>query len=661
METTQTPQQTAPARPRSSLYKKISKRLLAAGVLPLLVLTTFSLFLLLFVYRASNQSFEQALIDFRQEEVDRFVTETADTFRIFVDAKLLQAQDGVLTSAQQEQLIVNLMDIKVVREDTDGDGNPEAYPTLNDIAFLHTHTGDALPVGSETARCIKDLAVDPPYRCAIAGSRTPGDIPLRDRSDDPAFLAGIDPERTTYVGDILWEENVPSVVVSVPMRSRISGREVTVAVVAGELQLDSLQEQLAGAGFGESGVFYIADRSGRVIASSRGVSDRGRDVREALGFVPEEGARIIPAALAEGQAFTLGSRLDADGDGEADWWLVAEWPVRDAFFPLITILLVAIPLLLLLLSVVAFLGIRLSRAIVQPIREVQQGAKRIGAGDFSQRLALHTDDELEELGEALNQMSDDLARFEQVRIAETRAQSLAVAVAKEHELEEEKDTLLSTASHQFRTPVTVLNWNIDLLKTMQLPKEAAPLLEGLSEHSKNLATIAADLLNATAFGAGYRAMPDAQPVDTSRIFNEALERFASELKRKRIAVIWELPPTPTLIRGSYAALRIALEHLVSNAVIYTPEDGQVVLRSKAPEGGLVALEVQDTGIGIPVDEQKHLFDAFFRASTAITMKNVGTGLGLYIVRNIVQGHGGEVRVTSAPGSGTTVTVLLPAP
>jgi signal transduction histidine kinase len=592
--------------------------------------------------------------------VDRFVTETADTFRIFVDADLLRRQGGVLEEEQQEQLIVNMMDIKVVREDRDGDGEAEAYPTLNDLAFLHTHIGDDTPVGTETARCVKDTSLDPPFRCSIAGLRPNDAVPLRDRADDPAFLAGIDPERDTYIGEIIWEEQTPSVVLSVPVRSRVSGEEVTAAVVVGELQLDPLQEQLDGAGFGDEGIFYIADRQGRVIASSRGVEDRGRDVSAELALVPETGARIVDAALAEGQALTLGSRFDADGNGTVDWWLVAEWPVRDAFYPLITVLFVAIPMAFLLLSVVAFLGIRLSRAIVTPIRTVQEGARRIGQGDFSQRLDLHTNDELEELGHALNEMSDDLARLQQVRVAETRAQALAVAVEKEHELEEEKDTLLATASHQFRTPVTALNWNIDLLKTMQLPEQAAPLLEGLAEHSKNLATIASDLLNATAFGAGYRAEPDQAPVDTTRAFTEAAERFTKEFTKKNITVTWELPDAPVLIRGSFAAVRIALEHLVSNAAIYTPEGGTVTLRIRPSEAGMVALEAQDTGIGIPEEEQKHLFDAFFRASNAITMKNVGTGLGLYIVRNIVVGHGGEVRVASAPGQGTTTTVLLPA-
>jgi signal transduction histidine kinase len=113
------------------------------------------------------------------------------------------------------------------------------------------------------------------------------------------------------------------------------------------------------------------------------------------------------------------------------------------------------------------------------------------------------------------------------------------------------------------------------------------------------------------------------------------------------------------VLGDAAQLERVLLNLLSNAIKFTTDGGRVVVRVRAT-GSTVELEVEDEGIGIPEAEQEHLFLRFFRSSTSQERAIQGTGLGLTIVKSIVEHHGGEIHVRSQSGVGTTFTVRLPA-
>jgi signal transduction histidine kinase len=113
-----------------------------------------------------------------------------------------------------------------------------------------------------------------------------------------------------------------------------------------------------------------------------------------------------------------------------------------------------------------------------------------------------------------------------------------------------------------------------------------------------------------------------------------------------------------MVDGDRSRLAQLLDNLVANAVKFTPGGGRVDLCVRGAEGRAL-IEVADTGIGIPADEQSRLFERFFRASSATEQAIPGTGLGLAIAKAIVQAHGGEIAVESVEGAGTTFRVLLP--
>lgn len=597
----------------STIFRKIFSRLFLAGILPLLAITGAGVTLLYFSYTESNERLEQTLLAQKRSEVDRFIRQTLETFEIFV------GYDADESISQQDQDFLL-------------DGILRSNNELRDVSFIATLGGND-GRGIETARLVRGTTM----------------FTLRSRKDDAAYL--IASQGHAYISGVTWDNAVAYVTIASPVRNK---NGTIVAVLSGELKLTRLQQLFQAASFGNGGTILLLDETGHVLAHSQDASLLNHDAASLP--VREEPFRAILTKKGLSAGEVLASSLPL---ANPRWLFVAEWPVKDAFAPLISFILqIALVGILLIITLLVLATVQ-AREVVRPIRALQQFAQRIGRGEFWKPVQIRTRDELEELGESLTRMANDLARLQEVRSTEVRAQALAQAIEKEHELDEAKDVLLTTASHQFRTPVSVLNWNISLLKNMNLPKEAQDLVGGISEHTANLSMIASDLLNATAFGAGYVAQPGPEPLALGLLLDEAMKRYRQDAEKKALTITREYPELPTAVQGSYGALRILFEALVSNAITYTPQGGSIQAVVQDMQDGTVGVMLRDSGIGIPEKEQEYLFTAFFRASNAIVAKNVGTGLGLFVARNIAVGHGGTIRFASQEGKGSEFIIILP--
>jgi two-component system, OmpR family, sensor histidine kinase SenX3 len=141
------------------------------------------------------------------------------------------------------------------------------------------------------------------------------------------------------------------------------------------------------------------------------------------------------------------------------------------------------------------------------------------------------------------------------------------------------------------------------------------------------------------------------------IVMEALDRSRVDAEAKHIRLVWG-GARGLEVLGNPAQLAVALGNLVENAVTYSSEGTRVAIGVRQVED-LVELTVTDQGIGIPTEEQRRIFERFYRVDPARSRATGGTGLGLSIVKHVVASHGGEIRVWSVPGTGSTFTVLLP--
>lgn len=217
-----------------------------------------------------------------------------------------------------------------------------------------------------------------------------------------------------------------------------------------------------------------------------------------------------------------------------------------------------------------------------------------------------------------------------------------------------KGEFLTVASHQLRTPVTDINWALQSLASDEsLNENAKTIVETALTAGRNLFQVVEDLLDVAKIEEGHFGYKFEQ-VDIVQFINEVLGTVMPMSERAGIKIYFEKPkndlPQPFIDRTK---LSRALDNLIENSVRYNTENGEVIVRvEKVSDGPFLEISVKDTGIGIAPADIDNLFKKFYRASNAVKTQTEGTGLGLYIVKNIVQAHGGKIWVDSEPGRGS---------
>ncbi len=229
----------------------------------------------------------------------------------------------------------------------------------------------------------------------------------------------------------------------------------------------------------------------------------------------------------------------------------------------------------------------------------------------------------------------------------------------EEETQRMKDQIVANVSHELRTPLTAIDGWVHVL----LGEEPGPLTEEqhrflsiVKRNSDRLMRLVGDLLVAGQIEAGKLSL-EVEEVDVAGLARDTAESVAHSAQTKRIALMVHAD-APVLVRGDRQRLGQLLSNLVANAIKFTPDEGSVDIRVRAVDGSC-RIFVSDTGIGIPEADRKHLFERFYRASTATASGINGTGLGLAISKAIAESHGGTLELADVDGPGTVFVVDLP--
>src|SRR5438034_1399078 len=250
-------------------------------------------------------------------------------------------------------------------------------------------------------------------------------------------------------------------------------------------------------------------------------------------------------------------------------------------------------------------------------------------------------------------------------LTEERAQRAALAAdnarlyREAQDASRAKDEFLAVLSHELRTPLTpVLGW-VRMLRTGTLAPEATErALDTVERNTRLQAQLVEDLLDVSRIVAGKLSL-DLRPVALGPIVDAVVEGAAASAVAKSIVVTRRVEPNLPRIDADANRLQQVVANLVSNAVKFTPAGGRVEV-AVARAGDAIRLSVADTGDGLQPEVAPHIFDRFRQADSTITRQHGGLGLGLSIVRHIVERHGGTVQATSdGPGRGSTFTVMLP--
>jgi two-component system OmpR family sensor kinase len=274
---------------------------------------------------------------------------------------------------------------------------------------------------------------------------------------------------------------------------------------------------------------------------------------------------------------------------------------------------------------------------------VEEAARRFGEGDLSARAPEMGGDEVAAVATAFNRMASDLAARQAQLVEADRA----------------RRQLLADVSHELMTPLTAIR---GYAETLGLPQFIPPSKEGqravkvIHEEGERIERLVKDLLDLARFEAGGISLA-LENVDVDEIFERVSERHAQAAQDKGVTIVVEPHEDDLRLVGDPHRLEQAVQNLASNALRHTPPGGAIRLGASRDNGKL-KLTVADNGIGISPQHLPHVFDRFYKADQS--RSQAGSGLGLSIVKAIIDRHGGTVSVRSQQGAGTTFEIVLPA-
>lgn len=283
-----------------------------------------------------------------------------------------------------------------------------------------------------------------------------------------------------------------------------------------------------------------------------------------------------------------------------------------------------------LLGILLVLGLLyfLLRHMISPIKNIQKSIKRIGSGDLNHRIHLNRNDEFGELSKEINAMTDDI----------------------ENMLEAKRQLLLAI-SHELRSPITRAKVATSLMENGQLK-------EGIESDLKDMEEMVSGLLEAERLNHRHQALNLSDTAINSLISDVIKQQFPhASIKKildKNIAVL----------QIDEARFQFMIKNLLDNALKYQKKDNsEVIIKTKLKQressGKSLILTVEDQGIGIPKEHLSHLTEPFYRVDPSRHRETGGYGLGLYIIRMIVEAHNGTININSEVGVGTKIIVSIP--
>lgn len=284
------------------------------------------------------------------------------------------------------------------------------------------------------------------------------------------------------------------------------------------------------------------------------------------------------------------------------------------------------------LGVAAVAGTATARTITAPLKVFAAAADRVGEGDLHHHVPEQGGEELARVAHAFNTMAASLRRTEETR-----------------------RLLLADIAHELGTPLAVLQANVEGM--LDGVVAATPeRLASLHMQTQVLTRLVRDLRDLSLAQQGELRL-DRRPTDLGAVIRDVAEVVRPLAEEKGVAL--DVSPTAVLVTADRDRIVQILHNLMSNALRYTEPGGRVRLAAQAGAGE-VQVEVADTGTGIPPEELPHIFDRFHRVDRSRSRATGGAGLGLAVVKHLVEAHGGRVWAHSRVGTGTTVGFSLPA-
>jgi signal transduction histidine kinase len=232
-------------------------------------------------------------------------------------------------------------------------------------------------------------------------------------------------------------------------------------------------------------------------------------------------------------------------------------------------------------------------------------------------------------------------------------------VTREKTVEKLKTEFVSISAHQLRTPLASLKWALEALERFgRLSSNQQKILEKAKESAERMLKLINELLDIVRIEEGKYLFKISR-VKLEEILKRVIKEYEDKIKGKGLKFELKLPSKKIpRVKADQEKISLVIENLLENAIRYTLPGGSITISLNLREKEL-EFSIQDTGIGIPKKEQKNIFTKFFRASNAIKTETEGSGLGLFVSKNIVEAHGGKIWFESQEGKGSTFYFTIP--
>lgn len=442
--------------------------------------------------------------------------------------------------------------------------------------------------------------------------------------------------QTAVSGVRLTEDRLPFIHIAVPVM-RLG--QVT-EILWGELNLKSVWDVLEGITIGRTGHVYIMDLSGRYIAHREIDRVVSAPPGKKPDIIKEVRASDIPVRWIEqkqgSRFFCLGAYVP-----RFDWVIVLEQPIPEIYAYLYRNISRAVLITGSVCFIVLVLGWWVVNRFMAPIQTLHQQVQRIGQGDLEQKVSIDSNDEIGDLGVAFNDMTDSLKEHirREVETAKELVHAKNLAVL---------GTTSSKVTHEVGNLLNNVGMSLTLLKDETFSQKGSNALEILDKESARVREFIHNFLQ-------FAKMPELRitKIALSPIIKEVLSVYEPEAEKRRISFQLDWPTDLPEVNADPRLFYQVMNNLIKNSVEAMSDPGIIRIRGTVQEAHL-CVAVEDTGSGIDPDVLKHIFDPFFT-----TKGKKGTGLGMSIVKTIIDAHRGTIECLSDTEKGTTVILRLP--
>jgi signal transduction histidine kinase len=597
------------------------------SLLPLLVITISILILVWSTQQNNIVDLEKLAIANTEDKITKYFQEQLDALNIVVTADIKSLYeipvDNLVFLLQSSYNISNPRSLEFI--DSSGDSVLKLQ-TNDDIVYNSNYLNNQIKLGLATK--------DKKLISNLAGRTLDMNLVKRmsqvegQRIGNPYFEAAVSGKQ--YIGNADFNDN--NKVLRLSSQINNVNNEI-IGVVSAETSLESINKIVKQVRLGEQGYIYVVDNNGRVIGSGneeylvQGANANNIEiVKKGLSKRVEIFDFYTYTNLEEKNvAYAYALML------EPEWLIVSEWPVGDAFSFIRGILTGTLVITLLTILVVVFMGIYFTGQITKPIRALDKGAREIAKGNLDWKVKPRTNDEFETLADKFNEMAEVLKENRKLR-----------------------DEFVFISAHELRTPVTAIKGYL----SMVLEGSFGPVAEKISEPLKivrdandRLVQLVHDLLEIARSEAGKMKI-SIKEVNVKENIDSVIAQLKPLADEKSIPINYRSMPAEIKIKADPDKLKEVLINIIGNSIKYTAGNGSIDISHEIKEKDVIT-HIKDHGIGMSQKEMESLFQKFYRVQNDDTDQIEGTGLGLFICKEIVERMNGEIWAVSAKGEGST--------